>query len=1051
MTIDIGLLGPVEVTVEGQPSAIKGRRRLTLLAALALNAGNQVSRDRLIEAVWGEDVPSNPDHSLEGLISRLRQNLGSTRESAVIVTVGNGYMLTREAVRIDTVRFQDLVVQARRVRATDPGRAARVLREALGLWRGPVLDGLDVPPSLLPQVTELDEFRLSAVEDRIDADIADGGHARVVGELQTLVRDHPFRERIWGLLMVALYRSGRQTEALRAYQGAREHLGESLGIEPGPELQDLEEKILLHDESMRPLVRRPTIHNIPLPPNSLVGRVDELKMIEKLLEAARLVTLVGPGGVGKTRLALETGRRLVDDGNEVWLIDLTQLTAGDDIMGAVAAAIGLLGAPIDGRPLDVEAVDLVAPYVAGRSLTIILDNSEHVIDDAAQAAFQLLRMGPEVRLLATSREALRVPDERVYETLPFSVDAEPRAATALSHAVQLFVDRASAASSTFELTEENHRHVVSICRRLDGVALSIELAAAQVGVFDLEEIATRLESSLESLEDGYRTSDPRHQSVRAAIEWSYELLSEEGQHLLPMLAAFRGPFDLAALEALVPDLNVRAVLSELVRKCVVQSQPITVGSRRYRLLEVVREFASGRLDSRVQRDALDARHAAVFAGRAEEGWKAAESPRARAAAEALLLDLADLRAALHWFAEHDANGFLSVAGSLGWFFDWQGLTTEGAGWLDRALNATESIDTSERARALHASLLLSMWTADAARRRRAGQRGQEAFEMYQRLGDGAGEARALLTLARVGWQIGSGTVPYKYRDATELYRRHGTRWGLAWALFREGQDLLMSNAALEAGTPYKLVSEAADIFAEVGDHQALAETVVKKAYAAYYQTDSFVPPHLPPAQQALEEAMIEEALGVMEAGEGNLAASAALYRADRARQEGDFPTAERYLRRCMAALEERLLFDKVEMADLEQRLGWVLLGRGDLASSLRAFERSANHAIARGNEGSLVSTVESLVTMAVDLGLFELAAKLHGSASGFRRQMAEGPYRESGYDMPRWDVPRYRTSLDTATAALGRMKSDSAVAEGATWSLIEAKERAVAALLEATE
>ena len=270
MTIEIGLLGPLQVTQDGEAIAVKGQRRQALLAALALNSPRQVSRDRLVESVWAGDPPTKPDHALEVLVSRLRQSLGADAQHPVILTQGNGYRLTEEAISVDARRFTQLVEQARASRMADPSLASALLHEALAMWRGPVLDGREIPAMLRPAVTQLEELRLSSLEDRLDADIAAGNHGGIVAELQSLVAAHPFRERIWGLLMVALYRSGRQTEALRAYQDAREHLGDSLGIEPGPELRDLEERILFQDDSMRPVTPRRPTNNIPAPTNSLV-------------------------------------------------------------------------------------------------------------------------------------------------------------------------------------------------------------------------------------------------------------------------------------------------------------------------------------------------------------------------------------------------------------------------------------------------------------------------------------------------------------------------------------------------------------------------------------------------------------------------------------------------------------------------------------------------------------------------------------------------------------------------------------------------------------
>jgi predicted ATPase/DNA-binding SARP family transcriptional activator len=1024
--LEIRILGPLEVTDGGVKVSVRGKRRVTLLAGLASSPDMVASRDRLVEAVWGDTPPKDPLHALHSLVSQVRQALG---DASVIEASGDGYALRRDLVEVDVFRFRRLVADGRRATdAGDPAQASRVLTEAAAMWRGRVLDGVDIPPVLLPEVAELEELRHTAIEDRLQSEIDLGHHGQVIGELKTLTQADPLRERVWGMLMVALYRSGRQSEALRAYQDAREHLGEMVGIEPGPELRDLEEKILVQDSSIAPAALPKTRkHNLPEFWTAFIGRVDELEAITELFDRSRLVTLVGPGGVGKTRMAVEAARRLIADGGEARFVDLTQIERADDVMPAVGVALGLLESNHDEVPytgLDIEA--LVTSYAASREPLIVLDNCEQVIDEAARIADLLLSAGSRVRVLATSREGLRVAAEQMWDapvlTLPGADGPESDDDLGASDAVRLFADRATAASATFELTVDNIGQVASVCQRLEGMALAIELAAAQVRVFGLPEILERLDRQLALLAGGPRSADARHQSLRAAIEWSYRLLTHDEQHMLIGLAVFAGTFDVAAVERLFNDEPADEIFGELVRKSLVVAEAGPGGSRRYRLLESVREFAAAELAATDDALQFSARHAELYLDRAEAAWGQSETMHRREVAERLMLDLANLRVTLAWFREHDSDRLLQLCGALGWFWEFHYLDADAEQWTEHALAATIDEDSPLRARALEAAAA-GLRSAGVARRDHAIERGWEAVAMYRRLGDEHGEARTGLWLSRLDLLFEElADRGLSAERICELYMASGPKWGYAKAIFRHAGYLIW----VDRGRSFALGGEAADIFLELGDEASWAQVVVWRNFMAL-MTDAEVD----------FDDDVARALDTLDMRDDDRLIRPDLLRAALARERFDWEAAERHGRR---ALEMARDTPDTSMGMTAGYLGWIKHDSGDPAGAAEYFRLAADGYRPHQNFHGQLHIVEALMTVAADSGRYQLGARLHGAARAFRTSLVEGSFSETGYDMHEWDARRYEPSLDRISTNLTDQEFETAVAEGNGWSLDQAIE-----------
>ena len=551
--MEFRILGPLEVHDGSGPVRVPGAKERALLADLLVHAGRVVAADRLVDDLWGEELPGNPANTLQGRVSALRRALGPAG-AGLVVTSPPGYRLAVEPEQLDAGRFQRLVAEADAAAAREGPRAARLLEAALGLWRGPALAEFADLPWARAEAARLEELRLAAQEALAELRLAGGGHAELVGELEALVAAHPLRERPRGQLMLALYRSGRQADALRVYGETRATLAEELGIDPSPELQRLQRAILTQDPAIAPpgRARAPAAppHNLPERLTSLVGRDRELDEVGKLVGQHRLVTVTGPGGAGKTSLAVEAARRLVagfPDG--VWLVELAALRDPGLLGEAVAATLGLSEERAGSGAPPPPAAERLASFVADKAMLVVLDNCEHLVAACAGLAARLVSACPDLTVLASSREPLGVAGEVTFTVPPLAVDPLDPADIGGIEAVQLFVDRARLADPNFGLTTVNASAVASICRRLDGIPLAIELAAARVRVLSVEQIATRLHDRFRLLADGSRTALPRHQTLRAAIDWSHRLLSGPEQVLFRRLAVFAGGCTLEAAEA----------------------------------------------------------------------------------------------------------------------------------------------------------------------------------------------------------------------------------------------------------------------------------------------------------------------------------------------------------------------------------------------------------------------------------------------------------------------------------------------------------------------
>ncbi|MBL1065383.1 BTAD domain-containing putative transcriptional regulator [Streptomyces sp. 7-21] len=706
----IGVLGPLAVTAkDGRRTEIGGPRVRALLIRLALDAGRPVPAEALAAGLWGDAAPAGQANALQSLVSRLRRALP---DAGLVRSVAGGYTLAVPRDAVDALRFEDAAAQARRaLAASDAPAAARLLREALQLWRGPALaDAGDAPFAAAP-ARRLAELRLAAREDLAEAELAAGRVTAAVADLEALVTEEPLRERARGLLMRARYATGRQADALAAYEEYRVLLAAELGADPSPGLRELHLALLRGDPALSPVPparagaagasRGEVPGNLRAPLTSFVGRDEELRLIGKRLAECRLVTLVGPGGAGKTRLATTAAAAAAGDHpGGVWFTSLAPVTDPSGVPQAVLEALGQrvrhvtqspVRVPVDRDPLAVLLRELPATPTL-----LVLDNCEHLIDAVAALADRLLGALPRLRILATSREPLGVPGEALCPVPPLPL---PRpgagAAEALScPAVRLLADRAAAVRPGFAVTGANAASVVELCRRLDGLPLAIELAAARLRTFTPAQLVARLDDRFRLLTGGGRTAAPRHQTLRAVVAWSWELLSPDERRFAERLAVFAGSITPATAAPVAGVSAVRALdlLVSLADKSLLQLADDAGDAAeddeepRFRMLETLREYGAERLAARgALRAARDA-HAACFLALAEEAEPRLRGPDQVRWIMRLVAERDNVLAALrHAAAVGDAATAVRLGAALGLFWTMRGNHREAASWLGTAL------------------------------------------------------------------------------------------------------------------------------------------------------------------------------------------------------------------------------------------------------------------------------------------------------------------------------------------------------------------------------
>jgi len=768
------------------PVVIRGTKQRTLLCVLLAHANQRVSTDRLIDALWGPERVDGALHLLQVHVSNLRKALEPDhrpgRPWEVIETVEDGYRLGVEPGHDDRAVFETLAGEGRaQLEAGECEAAAATLRDALELWRGAPFSDLAADDALRAETVRLEELHLAVIQGRVEAELDLGRHVALIGELRDLVDAYPFDERLRGSLMLALYRAGRQEEALRSYRSFERLLGEELGVIPGPEIRALEEKILLQDASLDlDVPARPTPTNLPAATSSFIGRERDVERAHELHQRARLVTFTGPGGVGKTQLAIAAAAALTDKpADGIWVVELAALRDDTLVGNAVAGALAIDEQP--GRP----TANLLAERLRDASMLLIVDNCEHLLEGVAVLVETLLRTCPSVRVWATSREPLGIAGENrlAVSGLRFPADDTAQVAElARYEAVQLFVDRASAAVAGFELTPANGTAVAQICSRLDGNPLAIQLAAARVQLLTPPEIAAGLDDRFSLLTSGSRTAQDRQRTLKATLDWSYDLLTSAEQAMLRRLSIFRGSFDLDAVGDVCGSIGGAGpleLLDGLVAKSLVAVDRSGTTTR-YRLLDTVRAYARAALVESGEESDVASRHRSWYLALAETAGRELRGADQLAWLERLEANRDDLLAALERaYAADDIDAALRIAGSLAWFWFLHSHFDEGRQWLERLLARRSEGIEALRARVLIAAGQFA-WeqSNDAQAERWLG----EALDIARRIGSRtlqawAGSYLALLAVMEGRWDDGRRHAG----GALELFSETGNLGGVGFA------------------------------------------------------------------------------------------------------------------------------------------------------------------------------------------------------------------------------------------------------------------------------
>ncbi len=640
----VDLLGPLQVTRDGHPVGPAGSRRRSLLAVLALRPGEVVTVDQIVDALWGEDVPASALNVVQTYVSAWRKALEPDRAArstqGLLETVGPGYRLHLSPDSNDLLRFTELAEQGRRLGVSGQhGAAAAALGRALGLWRGEPLADLTGVPFHPAAARHLADRRLDVLEGWAAAVLRSAEPTDldpVVVALERARADEPWRERLTELAMWAISRQGRHQAALELYEATRRSLADELGADPGPALREMHQRVLRQDPDLAPA---PAVRSARRPPqDSFVGRDREVAEVLALLESHRLVTLTGPGGSGKTRLAQEVVARR---GGDVVAVELAGLQDASQVAAAIAAQIGLSA---------VDPLAALLTVLSQRAVLLVLDNLEH-LPGAGSTVARLVDGTDHLRVLATSREALGVRAEQQLPVLPLAVPAEDEHdvdALAGSDALRLLADRARAVDPTFAVTADNAADLAAVVRRLDGLPLALEIAAPWLRPLTASGLLAQLDRLLDVR--GRRPGvEARHRSLRATVGWSHDLLSADQQRLLAGLSVFRGDSGLDAVEAVCgtgSDVPVVDVLVDLVDRNLVQLAPPVAGRPRFRLLRTVRDFAAERLDASGERQAVEDQHARWYASWATGLAAHSEGPHADDWLAQALAEADELRAAI---------------------------------------------------------------------------------------------------------------------------------------------------------------------------------------------------------------------------------------------------------------------------------------------------------------------------------------------------------------------------------------------------------------------
>lgn len=1008
------MLGPLEVRADdGGLADVPGARLRGLLIALALRPGRVVPKASLVDWIWGEDPPADAANALQRLVSRLRKAL----PDGAIDGQPDGYRLRVEPDAVDAVRFERLVI-AGQARAGDASGRARLLREALELWRGAAMQDVGLPDSAAFDAAagRLEELRLTAAQERADAEITLGHGAELVTELTDLVAAHPVREPLVAALMRALVAAGRDSEALLVYQRAREALADALGVDPSPELAALHVALLRGELGRREETRKT---NLRAELTLFVGREADVAAVRELIATRRLTTLIGPGGSGKTRLATETARTLLGDlPDGAWLVELAAIGLdgkgggpegqGDgknNVAQATLAGLGLRDALLGDAP-SAEPTDRLIAAIRERETLLILDNCEHVIEAAAVLAHRLLGECRRLRILATSREPLGITGEALWSVEPLALPAEHAGPGDIesSPAVQLMRDRAGEVRRDLASDTSALATMARVCRALDGMPLAIELAAARLRTMSIDQLASRLDDRFRLLTSGSRTALPRHRTLRAVVDWSWELLSDAERMVLRRLSVFAGGASLDAAEQVcageaVERDQVLDLLTALTEKSLLLNDG--GGAPRYRMSGTIKEYAGHRLAEAGEADLARHAHLACFTELAETA-----DPHLRRAGQldwlaALEAEHDNIGAAMRGaLAAGEAQAAMRLAADAGWYWWLGGHKTEGRELLTAATEAPGEV--TDEARATVYGLLVQFvsggrgdehqaatWIHEAYRFSRGKQLRHPAprvvaalermlaapdtvltaWELVLSDEDPWVRAIARLQLGKMRTMLGQGgrEADGYLETALAEFRALGERFGISFALTELADRIAVRG---EFATACEYYEQAVWVVTEVGATEDVIRLRSQQAKLYWLLGDEAAgAAAIAEAQRCAEGVTWPDAL-----------AELALAKAELARWAGDAAEARRQL-----AAATALLGDEAEQAAI-QVVTHDLLGylAGDLGEA-RAHRAAAFEAAATaGHAPSIATALVGVADLALRRGDHQQAVRLLAASTAVR-------------------------------------------------------------------
>jgi predicted ATPase/DNA-binding SARP family transcriptional activator len=837
----IEVLGPVEAWVDGRAVALGGQRPRALFAILALMAGRVAAIDQLIDELWGEEPPARARDSLQMHVSRLRKRLAEAGgDGGRLVSHAGGYLLEVQPGECDVDRWEQALGRARRARlGGEPQVAREGFEEALGVWRGQPFAGVSTNSLLAGERARLEEERLAAVIEAIELDLELGRQGELLGQLEALVISHPFKERLVELQMTALYRCGRQADALAAFHAARGRFLDELGIEPAQPLRELHEDVLTHSAELSPpaektLEAQPRLttpsalsnRRLPVPPNRTIGRDQDVVAVGERLRAGsmRLLTLTGPGGVGKTRLAVEAARAVgADFADGAHFVSLAALYRPEGVPAAIVKALGII-------VLSGESADRAAErFLAAKHLLLITDNLEQLLA-AAPFIAGLLEACPSLTVLATSREPLALQAEERYPVSPLALPepGTPKGPRELADtdAVTLFCERARAHDPDFDLNDGNAAAVTEICRRVDGLPLAIELAAARCGLLSPTEIADRLETALAAPGAGVRDAPARQQTLGATIDWSYDLLRDAEKRCFSRFGVFAGGATVEAAETITA--GGLDTLDGLVTKSLLVRRQHALAPTRLGMLETIRAYATERFALATDNDAVRERHYRFYLALAERHGdeRALWGAGGKEHLTHVDAEIDNLHAALGWaIGQGNAERALAMAAALGCYWITRNRYADAVEWIERALNLPGAD--------AHPALGVRALRTKARCLRQMGRVAEQpavvaALEaIARRLGDPVILSQALQL--RVDHEINAERLDVADAVADEALRwarAADDKWEIAEA-FRGKAIAASSIADLR-----ERVDRAASLLTDVGNIQQLANLLTSAAYAA---------------------------------------------------------------------------------------------------------------------------------------------------------------------------------------------------------------------------